>query len=158
MALKKTECTCATCQQGCTNTPGWFRPGEAEKAAKLMGLSMQKFFDTHLGVNWWVGDGRNTYVLAPALVDHPAGEEYPGNPKGTCVFFKDGRCAIHAAKPFDCSHGNLCDKTDAAKAEDVKARAKTVRLWKRQQAQIRRLLGRKPESAPFPFFDALYWR
>lgn len=153
LRLVKTVCACERCQQACTNTPGWFRPGEAEKAAKLMKLSLPVFFRRYLGVNWWCGDP-DVFVLAPALVGEKAGREYPGNPKGTCVFFKAGRCDIHAAKPYDCAYGNPHDERTPERATlDVVAREKTVALWSKEQKQIARLLGRKPRAARFSFFD-----
>lgn len=153
--LKKTECACGTCQQACRNTPGWFRPGEAEKAAKLLKMPMKRFFTRYLGVNWWVG-GRDVFVLAPALVDRmKPGAEYPANPKGTCVFLTtEGKCQIHAAKPYECAHGNPCTPDDFADYE--KERRKTVALWRKEQPQIRELLGRKPESSTLDPISAMF--
>ncbi len=153
--LVKTECACESCQSACTKTPGWFRPGEAEKAAKLLRLSLPVFFRRYLAVQWW-SDTPDVFVLAPALVGERTGAMYPGNPRGTCVFFKSGKCQIHAAKPFDCSHGNPHDPFTGAKAAAAhRARARTVALWKREQKQIAKLLGRKPRAAMFSFFDML---
>jgi len=156
--LTKTECTCDRCQSACQNTPGWFRPGQAEKAAALMGLSLRQFFTRYLMVNWWEDYPENVFVLSPAVTTGQPGHEFPGNPKGTCVFFKAGRCAIHAAKPFDCSHGNPCEeRTEARRAVDVAARAETVKLWRKHQKQIRTLLGRKPQAAAYSYLDSILW-
>jgi Fe-S-cluster containining protein len=154
--LMKTECDCARCQQACNHAPGWFRPGEAEKAATLLGLSLPVFFKRYLVANWWEGE-TNTFVLAPATVSAEAGREAPVNPKGTCVFYKGGRCQIHAAKPYECSHGNPCEITDA-RIERYKAeRVNTVKLWSKRQPQIEQLLGHKPQGADYSFLEAMFW-
>lgn len=154
LAVEKTECACLECQNACTNTPGWFRPGEAEKAAQLMGLSLRDFFTRYLGVNWWVAE-EDVFVLAPALVGAEPGREYPANPRGTCVFFKDGRCEIHAAKPYDCAHGNPHEAFEGERmAAHRYQRQVTVRLWRRQQHQIETLLGRDPRADELSIFEA----
>lgn len=157
--LTKTECACANCQLACQHTPGWFRPGEAERAAKLLGLTLRQFFKKCLRVNYWEAE-ENVYVLSPAVVERgQTGDMAPANPKGTCVFFQNNRCAIYAARPHDCAYGNPCEglrnekKLDAAKRDHER----TVALWKAHQAQIRQLLGRKPEAEPYSFLEALYW-
>jgi len=157
--LERTECACATCQSACENTPGWFRPGEAEKAAKLLGLSMKTFFRRYLGVNWYNAEDGPVFVLAPALVGEKPGKEYPANPKGTCVFFtKDRRCRIHAAKPFGCSHGSICQTGMKESWRDEQVN-QTVPLWAKHQDQIVKLLGREPEEDmdfnPFSFLFGL---
>lgn len=157
-ATKRPECNCDKCQQACQRVPGWFRPGEAEKAAALLGLSLPAFFKRYLGVQWWEAE-RPTFVLAPAIVDRmEPGHEYPSNPRGQCVFFEEGRCAIHAAKPHDCAFTNPClPQTDERAAMLTRDRARTVTLWKRQQGQIRELLGRKPRAAAWSPLEALFW-
>lgn len=144
--LTKTECVCATCQRACENTPGWFRPGEAEKAAKFLKLSMRTFFKRYLGVNWYSTPDGPVFVLAPALVGEEAGQEYPADPRGRCVFFtKDRRCLIHAAKPFGCSHGSPCETGMTPLWKEAHQEV-TVPLWAKHQDQIVKLLGRKPEE------------
>ncbi len=152
---KKTECSCAKCQSACENTPGWFRPGEAELAAKHLGLTLRQFFRRYLGVNWWgdVAKG-DVFVLAPATVRMEPGLEYPANPKGRCVFFTaDRRCQIHPVKPFGCSVGNPCDFS--LKPFEA-AMAKTVKLWRAEQGQVEKLLGRKPITKELDLFEALF--
>lgn len=154
--FKKTECSCASCQRACQKTPGWFRPGEAERAAKHLGLSLPVFFRRYLGVQWWEA-ATPVFVLAPAITSMSPGEEYPGSPIGTCVFFKGGRCEIHAVKPYDCSHGNPCEMSSPEHARELRrARRITVARWRAQQAQIRSLLGRKPKTSPFSYLDHLF--
>lgn len=140
---ERIECQCEHCKNACKSCPGWFLPGEAEAAATHMGLSLQDFFDKYLGVNWWEGDDP-IFVLAPALVGEDTGTEYPGDPRGTCVFFnKDGLCDIHKVKPYECAE-LLCDDPNAQKRHEFIATQ-----WEVHQDQISELLGREPETEEF---------
>lgn len=98
--------TCTKCQGACQQKPGWFRPGEAEKVAEYLGLTLQECFDQYLSVDYWVMlSDDDIYVLSPAIVTDDgttAGLKFPSWPQGTCVFFKDGRCGIHEVKPYEC--------------------------------------------------------
>jgi len=115
-------------------------PGEAEKAAKLMKMSLKKFFDTYLGVDWWNGKhyGAETFILSPLVVGADPGDLFAQNPTGVCIFYKDKRCCIHEAKPYECQmywHG---DTGGLARHEKI------AMAWEKHQAQIEKLLGRKP--------------
>lgn len=146
------ECQCNNCQAACTFKPGWFLPGEAEKAAKLLNMSLQEFFCEYLGVDWWE-DTDDIFVLAPALTSMIPGEEYPARPTGTCVFYgEDGLCKIHEAKPHECR------ELDHESTQDqIHNRHKATGLaWKNDQKQIEELLERMPHSSnynPFAWFD-----
>jgi Fe-S-cluster containining protein len=72
------------------------------------------------------------------------GEEFPGDPRGECVFLVGDRCAIHAVKPFECRmalHGEA-DGVVENRHEAVKDAWDTPEA----QQQIRDLLGREPEA------------
>lgn len=151
--VSRLSCTCESCVSSCLHKPGWFAPGEAERAARLLRMPFKAFFRRYLGVDWWVA-GPDIFVLAPALVRHQAGAEYPGNPTGRCVFLtKENRCRIHAAKPRECRLALHGDPDETIKRH----KAGIVRAWRapRAQAQVRRLLGREPMAAPFSVLDAL---
>jgi hypothetical protein len=141
------SCSCADCRAGCTRKPGWFKPGEAEKTAEMMGLPMQDFFDRYLAVDWWEDDP-NVYVLSPAIVGEEAGTMFPGAPWGTCVFYKDGLCEIHEAKPFewaDMLHGRFATESH----EEV------ARTGEGHEEQITELLGEEPQANGFSSFDLM---
>jgi len=117
-------------------------PGEAERAAELLGIDLPELFRTRLAVDWYEGTP-DIFVLAPALVDEPTGTEYPYNPEGRCVFLTiNNRCGIHAAKPFECAalgHDNginLHANRDAV-----------IAAWAQNQQQIVDLLGREPQAS-----------
>lgn len=140
------ECACDHCKGCCESRPGWFAPGEAEKAAEHLGLSLPEFFAKHLGVDWIEAceetEGE-VFILAPALEGEPAGEEYPGRPTGRCsLLTAEGTCMIHPAKPRECAHAHH----DHTRQQARDLHMETGLMWKEHQQQIRDLLGRQPET------------
>lgn len=122
-------------------------PGEAEKAAAFMGMTLRKFFKRFLGVNYGKEqhETESTFILAPAITTMKAGQEWPHYPLGQCVFFKNGRCSIHAVKPFECREYSHTDTKDEVQARHVLVKD----AWKDHQGQIKELLGRQyPRSGP----------
>lgn len=148
----KESCTCKECKSACTHKPGWFLPGEAEKAALFLGMPLQEFFETKLGVDWWEGK-QPIFILAPGMKGKETGTEYPGDPRGTCVFYEKGLCTIHSVKPFECRES--IHNHDPGERHN--AIAKTWNTKENQQ-QIEEVLGRKPQTEDFPIgsiFDIL---
>jgi Fe-S-cluster containining protein len=156
------DCSCNACKSACEFKPGWFKPGEVEKVAKFLKLSKKDLFDNRLMVDWYISPGEHegdVFVLSPAVVGRVPGAEFPGNPRGQCVFFKkNGKCEIHEVKPFECRemlHGE---------SEDVvSSRHEAIGVsWIRHQRQITNLLGRKPQSTECSVADFLFslrgWR
>ena len=140
------DCECEICKSACRKRPGWFSPGEVAKAATLKGMTEKDFFDKYIGVDYFVensvGNKRTPiFVLAPVTDRAKPGEEYPFNPHGTCVFFKDDKCDIHDAKP------NECRFYDHAQEDDVcfENRNKIVEKWRENSEEIVRLLEREPQ-------------
>jgi Fe-S-cluster containining protein len=147
MACTKESGSCAKCQRGCTTKPGWFLPGEAEAAAALLGMSLEGFFADYLAVDWWedaewLDYEKNVYLLSPAIRGESPGEEMPGDPRGTCVFYEEGRCRIHDAKPHECREA-VCTQPAGTIHKD------TAQAWTEHQEQIVTLLGREPEPEEF---------
>ncbi len=148
LPILKSQCACPVCTSACTYRPGWFAPGEVAKAAALLGLSEQDFFDRYLGVDFWLpDDSRNEEiaVLAPATTHGVPGQEYPYDPRGCCVFFHDGRCQIHAAKPVECAVYHH----DFTQTDHMALRHLLLDWWKEEVSEVIRLLGREP-VAPEP--------
>ena len=157
MTCTKESGTCDYCRHGCTNKPGWFMPGEAERAAGFLGLPLEDFFRQYLAVDWWEADHRiddTTFVLSPAIKGEDAGTEFPGEPRGTCVFYKDERCQIHPVKPAECGALWCGDRSRSTVHLD------TALAWVAHQDQITALLGREPEAeefdSPFSPFGSLF--
>jgi Fe-S-cluster containining protein len=138
--------TCSTCVAACYRKPGWFIPGEVERVADHLGVSVEELFRTRLGVDWHDDhpSRRDVFVLAPATTTMTPGEEYPGDPTGRCVFLTDDdRCGIHEVKPYECRE-YWCDAPDVNRLHLAAADA-----WVEHQQQIRDLLGDEPYAAPY---------
>ena len=158
--LKNTDrkiCDCKGCKNACSHKPGWFKPGEAEKVAESMGMSMKDFFDKYLAVdffeNW--GEEKDTYVLSPAVLGNDTGEMFPYKPTGICVFLKEGKCSIHANSPFECAQYIHSDSK-----EEVETRHVSVKdAWTNNQKQIEELLGHAPYTPENEggLFSSLFW-
>lgn len=143
-----TECQCSACVSACSNKPGWFLPGEAEKVAEYKGISLQDLFKEYLAVDWWDDFDGDVFLLAPAIVDGDAGTEYPSDPRGACIFLKADRCDIHAVKPFECRaylHGE-------SQKENHERHRTVMESWRDKQEQIKVLLGREPVSSSYSPF------
>ena len=140
------SCTCGYCRDGCTRKPGWFLPGEAERAAQYMDLPLDEFFAKYLAVDWWEADTEipeTTFVLSPAIVGEETGAEFPAVPTGTCVFYKDQRCQIHAVKPHECRDLWCGEPAPSTIHLD------TAKAWAAHQDVIAALLGREPEAEAY---------
>lgn len=137
MDLERNECVCADCRDACENTPGWYLPGEAEATAKLLGLTLLDFFDAHLTVDYWMGE--NIFVLRPRTTFEDGGDVSALNSLGRCSFYRDERCAIHAAKPFECA-------VTSHEVHPVGLRRTVIaEAWLQHQDQIVELLEREPQ-------------
>jgi Fe-S-cluster containining protein len=95
------SCTCANCQAQCKHKPGWFKPGEPEKVAEFLGLTLQELFSQYLMPDSWELAEGSLLTLSPAIKGKKPGE-YLSWAQGECVFLKEGLCSIHAVKPFEC--------------------------------------------------------
>ena len=131
------DCNCDTCKNACNYKPGWFSPEEIEKVAKFFDLTVKETFDKYFGIDWWEEgeDLPETFVIAPATEVMPPGGMYPGNPVGKCIFYKDGKCSIHAVKPNECKFYDHTKNYDDCH-ENKKS---VVREWTRNQKLIRQV-------------------
>ena len=141
----KESCMCEVCRGGCYRVPGRFLPGEAEKVTEYLGISLGKLFQKYLRVGYTnffpsLDDfDDNVFLLSPAVVEDPPGQEHPLVPFGTCVFFENGLCKIHPVKPFQCREA-FHDDTGGKDTWKILREA-----WKDNQKQIEELLGREPK-------------
>ncbi len=100
----RTSCACKACQIGCRTMPGSLGPGDAEAIAEHLGGDaknpewLAKHFDASEGPTGlsFSGDGEVEYLSAPTMVPK-------SKPDGSCVFYKDGLCAIHPVSPAGCA-------------------------------------------------------
>lgn len=113
--FERTYCGCSQCQLPCTSgKPGMLAPGDIDTIADFLGLeeTSEEFTLTMFKA---CDDGpqvaceKTPNGRAPAL--RPATRE-----DGTCVFYDNGGCTIHAVAPFECSRVNRCDEPSGAAA------------------------------------------
>ncbi len=110
---KPRDCACHKCVEACKRTPGLFAPGEAEKAAELLGVPFSEF-KKRLIKNFYQDEKLDPLVWQPRKVgDDPEMEiaslDWTNRP-GRCVFLTaEDRCEIHAAKPHTCRISLLCE-------------------------------------------------
>lgn len=145
MTDEREDCACTKCQ----NKPGWFLPAEVERVAEHLDLPLEEVFQKYLMADYWEADHEiadDVFVLAPAIVGETPGEEYPADPQGTCVFYRNGRCSIHPVKPFECREYLHNQSTEVVHERHLAV----ARAWQAHQEQITMLLGREPEiEAPY---------
>jgi hypothetical protein len=133
------------------------KPGEAEKIATFLNISVEELFRDYLNVDWWERGDDPIFVLSPGIGGEEPGTEFPFVAKGRCVFLKDGLCSIHAVKPFECGEA-WCADGPVDRSES--AHKKVADAWDapEHQAQITTLLGRTPKTDDpdgFSLFDML---
>lgn len=103
-------------------------------------MSVAELFQSCLVVDRWAHYDRNdTLVLSPAIVGDQAGG-LMNKRAGPCIFFRFGRCQIHAVKPYECRAVQGCLPCPDPDPHDVAWQA-----WDTPggQAQIRDLLKGK---------------
>lgn len=148
------DCECNICQDACKQRPGRFAPGEVAKAANAVGMTPKAFFDAFLGVDWYHGEAKNgesTFMLAPATDNSTPGCEYPFDPRGQCVFYRDGKCSIHATKPAECRFYDH-EKSPQEMREFMD---RLVQAWIVAKDEIVQLLGREPVQVEPSVLDKL---
>ena len=99
------SCDCNKCKGACTVKPGWMLPGEAEKIAEHLGITLQELFDDFLLVDYYLSYQKgHKYLLSPALKGKKPGDMTPSNPMGVCIFFDEEteHCQIHEVAPYEC--------------------------------------------------------
>lgn len=134
------DCSCQNCQNACKRKPGWFKPGEAEKVAAFLGISLEQLFTDSLAIDYWASE--NIFILAPATKSFTGGlpgQIYSYFGKGECVFFKDGKCSIHEVKPFECKE-LLHDSIEVSQQRHEEV----ANAWRNEQEQIKQLYGKEP--------------
>ncbi len=123
----------------CRSNPGWFSPGEAERAAALLGLELAELVNGYLVVDHADTTVGRIEVYAPAKLG-PDGRpvEPPGQrtselyrlSSGVCVFYDGSGCTIYEARPSEC-RGYVCTNLP----EDNQARLDIALLWLEASAE-----------------------
>lgn len=109
------DCSCNSCVNACKAQPGWFAPGEAERAAQFLEMpweEFQKLIIKDTCSDRWANNA--PYVWAPRKigVDSPGSEireSYKQRTEGPCAFLVNNKCSIHPVKPYECRRTLVCD-------------------------------------------------
>ena|SRR3990167_5770206 len=128
--MNKLECTCQECVDCCKTQPGWFAPGEAEKAAEFLSMSFEEFKEKYLVIDYWIG-GACVYQPRKTNAEESGFHRVSygsGFKKGECIFLKNDRCSIHEAKPIECRLTSCED--------DKISRGKINKIWIKSGASL----------------------
>lgn len=109
------ECNCAYCQSLCNYRVGWFLPEEAKAFVEYMllkGHSVPEIFRKFLVIDWWEGEKKPIFVVAPrwtACGERLFAPFIPLMINSSCVFKDENGCKLHGLKyngillkPFEC--------------------------------------------------------
>jgi Fe-S-cluster containining protein len=118
----------------CKSNPGWFAPGEADRAAELMGMDFGDFARAYLVIDSVEVDGAPVDVFLPVKV----GRDGTPNARplsridrlyiqlpNPCVFYTGDGCRIYEARPYECRR-YLC----TAKASEHPTHEEIGRMWR----------------------------
>lgn len=98
-AFARTICGCRLCSISCEHLPGALSPDDVARIAAFLSYNdLRKFAQECLlaSEGGIAADSTGRVVRLPTLV--PA-----TNADGSCRFYRDGRCEIHAVSPFGCA-------------------------------------------------------
>lgn len=153
-------CRCESCINRCEVAPGWLIPGEIEKIATFLNLSLENLFLNFISIDYWVADRiffDDIFVLSPSTIDVIPGNIFPtDNRYGKCIFLKEEKCLIHPVKPYECK----MVYHDTSKADEYKLHIKVAEMWDNDEnkKQIIQLLGKNKElkiSKRYLLYDPL---
>ena len=139
------QCSCSACKRLCRpghTNPGWFAPGQVEKAAEYLKMTVEDFFKKYLIVEYWQCFPQDIDVIAPRRV-HQIGQFRAGSfdnaPDGTCKLHDSSTgCMLPAQiRPIECAASICCEEGDKY-------------WWKRERYNIRKNIAfawRNPKAS-----------
>ena len=111
-------------------------PGEASKAARLLKMPFKKFREKFLIVDWWIDDGDDIELFSPKKIgvdNHRTRASWGfAFAPAPCIFLKEGRCSIHAAKPYECRQSMPHEKGNSVHYREIIKEA-----WKKKSRFLR---------------------
>jgi Fe-S-cluster containining protein len=151
MTKERFSCSCTDCAAACKQKPGWLKFGDEKAIAAHLGISVKELFDNYLLVDWWQDKGKDYFGLSPCVTRLSPGVMFSYNPKGTCVFLKDGLCGIHAVAPFECQQLTH-------ESENMVNHRAAAQSWDCEEAKelIRELLGHEPYQPEMESFSEMF--
>ncbi len=118
----------------CKSSPGWFGPGEIDKAAALLEMTPDDFVRKYAVVDSATLDGEEVHAFAPVKLDQ-FGEPMatPGSRvdgtyryfRGQCIFYTGEGCGIYGARPVEC-RAYVCTNLP----EENLSHREIARMWK----------------------------
>lgn len=121
------DCSCDRCQSLCHNKPGWFTPQQIELVARKRDITIGALFKDYLAIDAVLiaqaGRPMGVYVLAPTIVGTESGSISDPAARGTCVWFRNGKCEVHEVKPAECratDHSTFAHDSDLLRASILK--------------------------------------
>jgi Fe-S-cluster containining protein len=116
MSLNKNECgqfgECLRCGECCSTNPGWFAPGEIEKAAEYLAMDVRDFSKKFLVIDGIQIEGcgkievfaplRLNRLGEPALPPLSRADYFYRYFPGKCIFYKGDTCEIYPYRPIEC--------------------------------------------------------
>lgn len=169
--FQKTKCQCEYCIGICSNVPGWFRPEEIIPLCEFLKTDLEAVFKKYLILDYWIRNEEEICVLSPIknldrvknlqveslkmIREHNYimgrdSFDRPGSRaswsyafiKADCIFFKDGKCMIYSARPFECAVSDHSFKDPSNRAKISQLRKLIAREW-RKSSIIKNLLEKK---------------
>ncbi len=141
----------------CKSSPGWFGPGEVEKAALVKGMSPDEFVREFLIVDSVEVDGEPVHAFAPVKLDRfgkPQAE--PGSRvdgtyryfRGACIFYTGEGCGIYQARPVEC-RAYVCTQLpeENLSHQEIGRMWKQGEVWERPKGPPGDIPPPKPEPA-----------
>lgn len=118
------DCSCFKCVRACKHIPGWFAPGELEKAAAFCEApSVEDFKRDFLKEVGFLADDQWIEIWRPRM---PGYDDHSVKEK-RCVFLSElDRCTIHPVKPMECREALLCER-------DQDIRPQIEALWRAKE-------------------------
>jgi Fe-S-cluster containining protein len=145
---------CRRCGRCCRKHPGWFAPGEPEKAAMLLGLPMADFVKKYLIIDYIETNWGKIEVFVPVKVDKDGVPVEPTNSKasrvypmkkGTCIFYDEAEkgCRIYFARPIECRRYH-CENSPEENMSKLQIAEMWYRSWEEAQKKAK---AREKEEA-----------
>lgn len=104
MLKRAPPCSCTACKHGCKMGSGFLAADDFEPLARAMSVSIAELKKKYLERRMLF----NKEAWRPKLIrkKHPTtGKKVP---YGACIFYKNGMCSVHDAKPLECKLAMPC--------------------------------------------------
>ncbi|MBN2441571.1 MAG: hypothetical protein JXJ04_09490 [Spirochaetales bacterium] len=118
----------------CRSFPGWFGPGEVEKAAQHLGMEVDDFARKYLIIDGIEVEGHGWVdVFAPVRLNKHGLPAFPLLSRvdvfyryfeGPCIFFKENGCILYPCHPIECRH-YFCGQPE----EENLSHQEIARMW-----------------------------